>query len=192
MKRHRTTIFIVAVIVPFMVVAWLASDKDGRNESQREPIGTPLAVELEFVETPVTIVVSELRPITPKEFEEGGFRRWQTLSGIDLDDMRVWVASFDIERDGEGEISPFTIGSTNWNLITVDDERILSSRPWGGSLPCEPIETWRDPAMSSCAYFIVPSAGEVVEVQFTGVDRGRAGRRTLPPLERYVTWTVEP
>lgn len=191
MKKHRGTIFVVGVIALFVVLAWLASDKDGRNESQREPLGTPLSVKLEFAKTDVTIAATEVRPVTAQEFADGGFERWEKFYGADLSGTRVWVVSFAVVRGGDGEIDPFAIGASNWSAVTSEGERILSAWPWGATLPCEPADSWTDPGLTSCAFFIVPDGDEVTEVQFTGVDRSSSSRRQIGPIERYVTWTID-
>jgi hypothetical protein len=191
-RKHRATIVIIVVVVLFAVIAWLASDKDGRNESQREPLGTPLSVKLEFAKTPVTIAATEVRRITAEEFADGGFERWERFYGIELGRARVWAARFAVVRGGDGEIDPFTLGASNWSVVTNEGERIHASWARGATLPCAPADTWTEPSLTSCAFFIVPEGDAVTEVQFTGVDRSSTSRRQIGPIERYVTWTVEP
>jgi hypothetical protein len=190
-KKRATTFILWGVLVLILVLAWFFGDRDGRNESQREPLGTPLSVQLEFVKTDVTIAATEVRPVTAQEVADGGFERWERFYGVDLGGKRIWAVRFAVVRGGDGEIDPFTLGASNWEVVTSAGERIHSAWPWGATLPCAPVERWIDPGMTSCAFFIVPDGDEVAEVQFTGVDRSSTTRRQIGPIERYVTWTVD-
>jgi hypothetical protein len=189
MRKSRGALLIVGALVLFLVIAWLASDKDGRNRAAVEPLGTPIEIKLQFEGTRVTVAATDLRPITAQEQAEGGFRRWESVYNVDLEEQQIWVVEYTVVRGGEGEIDGYQLGRSNWSVVNDRDDRIHSAF-WSAELPCEPTTEWREPSVTSCAFFIVPEGDRLTEVQFSGVDTSNHGRRQLPVIERYVVWTL--
>jgi len=194
-KRRRQAIgtaVLALAVIGILALAFVFGDKDGRQESQRAALGAPLTVELAFNAAEVTITPTLVRPVTDAEREAQGYRVFETFSEPDLEANRIWVAQYRVERVGEGEIDPFIVGASRWRVLTSSDgERIHSSVTLRPDEPCDGTVKFAEPSTTLCAYFLVPADETVTELVFTGVDRSTSSRRTIGPIERYVTWTIE-
>jgi len=183
----------VLAVIAILVLAYVFTDKDGRQESQRTALGQPLSVELQFNAADVTITPTMVRPVTDAEREADGYGLFEKISEPDLKANRIWVTEYRVERAGEGEIDPFVVGPSKWRALTSSDgERIHASVTLRPDEPCDGHATFTEPSSTLCAYFVVPEGEKITELVFSGVDRSTTSRRTLGPLERYVTWTIEP